>query len=233
MSCSVYWIHHPDHTDIFTQGYIGVSANANKRFNDHKVRTQNQHLKNAINKYGWDTLVKEVVLVADKAYCLMIELKLRAEESLGWNIVKGGGMPPLTTRIGWNHTAEAKEKNRQAHLGKVVSEEAKKKLSASLKKVDSATRFKKGITAYNKGVPALPHVTAAVVKACTGRVHSQEEKEKRSKSMMGHKTSQIVIDRIVAINNACDIKCPHCNKTGNLGSMARWHMNNCKFKEAN
>jgi hypothetical protein len=139
--------------------------------------------------------------------------------------------------IPWNkgghHTEEAKEKNRQSKLGQTLSVESRKKLSESLKKVECATRFKKGMVALNKGVPALPHVMEAVRKANLGRVQSQEEKDKRAKSLMGHKTSQIVIDRIVAINNACDIKCPHCNKTGNLGSMARWHMNNCKFKEAN
>lgn len=230
MTYSVYWIHHPNHTDMFTQGYVGVTASATKRFNEHKVKTQNKHLQNAINKYGWNNLVKEVVLIADKAYCLMIELKLRAEDSVGWNIIKGGGMPPKFIRTGWNHTEEANEKNRQAHLGKKVSDESKKKLSDSLKKVECATRFKKGIVAYNKGMPALLHVTAAVVKACTGRVHSQEEKEKRSKSMMGHKTSDSTKEKIRIANKKCKIECPHCNKVGIKGAMIRWHMDNCKFK---
>lgn len=230
MPYSVYWIRHPEHTDIFTQGYIGITASVAKRFNDHKVRTQNKHLQNAINKYGWGNLIKQVVLIADKAYCLMIELKLRAEASVGWNITKGGGMPPKFIKTGWKHTKEANEKNRQAHLGKKLTETTKKKLSDSLKKIECATRFKKGMVAYNKGVPALPHVTEAVRKACTGRIHSQEEKDKRSKSLMGHKSSQKVIDRFIAFNKDCSIECPHCNKTGNMGSMARWHMDNCKFK---
>ena len=70
---SVYWIHHPEHTDMFSQGYIGVSKDLKKRWNDHAKRTGNLHLKRAIKKYGWDNLVKEVVLVAEEAYCLMIE----------------------------------------------------------------------------------------------------------------------------------------------------------------
>lgn len=193
MTYSVYWIHHPDHTDMFTQGYVGVTASATKRFNEHKVKTQNKHLKNAINKYGWDSLVKEVVLMADKAYCLMIELKLRAEDSIGWNIIKGGGMPPKFTKTGWNHTKEANEKNRQAHLGKVVSEESKKKLSDSLKKVECVTRFIKGEAPWNKGV--------AIGKEATKHLH-------------------------------VEIECPHCNKIGKLGGMGKWHMDNCKFKEA-
>ena len=97
---SVYWIHHPEHTDMFSQGYIGVSKDLKKRWNDHAKRTNNAHLLHAIKKYGWDSLVKEVVLVADEAYCLMIEAKLRAEDKIGWNIIKGGGMPPKVG--GWN-----------------------------------------------------------------------------------------------------------------------------------
>jgi len=29
-TCYVYWIHLPEHTDMFTEGYIGVSKNPKK-----------------------------------------------------------------------------------------------------------------------------------------------------------------------------------------------------------
>ena len=48
----------------------------------------------AINKYGWDNLIKDNVLIGSKDYCLTIETKLRNTESIGWNIVSGGGCPP-------------------------------------------------------------------------------------------------------------------------------------------
>ena len=149
---SVYWIHHPEHTDMFSQGYVGVSKDLKKRWNDHAKRTGNTHLLNAIKKYGWDSLVKEVILVADEAYCLMIEAKLRAEDKIGWNIIKGGGMPPKFTKTGWKHTDESNEKNRQAHLGKLLSEEHRRKVSEGLKKITTSTRFVKGQTAWNKGI---------------------------------------------------------------------------------
>ena len=133
---------------------------------------------------------------------------------------------------GGHHTEETKERCRQSNLGKTLSIESRKKLSESLKKVECAARFKKGISPHNKGVPALPHVMEAVRKANLGRVQSQKEKDNRSKSMMGHKSSQKVVDRMVAFNKICNVACPHCDKTGNIGSMARWHMDNCKFKEA-
>lgn len=104
---AVYWIHCKDHTDMFTQGYIGVSKELTRRYWYHKNKTQNEHLKNAIQKYGWDNLVKTVILVADEAYCMMIEAKLRAEDKIGWNIVAGGNRPPKTP---WNKGKKASKK---------------------------------------------------------------------------------------------------------------------------
>ena len=53
MSVSVYWIHHKDHTDMFSQGYVGVSKNIEARWFRHSRYSDNQHLKSAIKKYGW------------------------------------------------------------------------------------------------------------------------------------------------------------------------------------
>ena len=133
---------------------------------------------------------------------------------------------------GGHHTEETKERCRQSNLGKTLSVESRKKLSESLKKVECATRFKKGISPHNKGVPALPHVMEAVRKANTGRVQPQKEKDNRSKSMMGHKVSQETKDKLRIANKKCKIECPHCSKIGIKGAMVRWHMDNCKFKEA-
>ena len=49
MPVSVYWIHHKDHTDVFNQGYIGVSNNTEKRFAKHKTHVNNnKHMRNPI-----------------------------------------------------------------------------------------------------------------------------------------------------------------------------------------
>ena len=95
MSTSVYWIRHKDHTDMFSQGYIGVSKSIDRRWSDHeKGKTNSLHLKKAIKKYGWENLIKQVILVAEEKYCLNIEKQIRSKDKLGWNIVVGGGMPP-------------------------------------------------------------------------------------------------------------------------------------------
>jgi hypothetical protein len=126
--CSLYWIHHPDHTDIFSQGYIGVSTNTKQRFTNHKRSKYNVHLFEAIKKYGWDNLIKTILVVSKEDYCLMLENKLRIDNNIGWNIVKGGGKPPLRygnkDRLGipgWSKglklSEEHKKNLRESHLG--------------------------------------------------------------------------------------------------------------------
>jgi hypothetical protein len=168
MTCSVYWIRCKDHTDMFSQGYIGVSKNSERRFNQHQRKTENAHLKHAIEKYGWDNLVKTDLLISDEVYCFGVEAKLRPTEKIGWNICAGGGVLPSPTQsrsarirlllgkpglmLGKNHTAETRAK-----------------MSAS----------KSGLPAKNKGIlatEAQKQKTTASVRAYSWKcLHCQKE----------------------------------------------------------
>jgi group I intron endonuclease len=124
--CNVYWIHQPEHTDIFSQGYVGVTGNFTSRMKNHERGSQNPHFKNAVNKYGWDNLVKEVVVIAEKDYCLALETKLRPTNEIGWNLVKGGGIPPSFLGKKRSESNILKLKNR------VFSNETKQKMSIAM-----------------------------------------------------------------------------------------------------
>ena len=157
----VYWIHLPEHIDIITQGYIGIAMNFEQRMFAHKscAKTgKNQSLYNAIRKYGWDNLIKEIIVIADKQYCLDVEKKLRPSERIGWNISIGGNdivgiklkgskqsalhihnrAKSLKGRIsgfaGKKHTDSAKQKCKLINLGKTISIESKQKNSDAHKK---------------------------------------------------------------------------------------------------
>jgi len=99
---------------MFSEGYIGVSKNAENRwkYGHHWAFKQGKHdnpiLVNAVNKYGWDNLVKQVVLIADEDYCYDIESKLRPSESIGWNINVGGTKPPVTKPRGVDYVSPLK-----------------------------------------------------------------------------------------------------------------------------
>lgn len=93
--CQLYWIHRKSHTDILTQGYIGVSTNVESRFSVHKSCLKNKDspviyrsdFREAMDE---DDLVFEVILKSTQEYCLYMENKLRPSWCIGWNIAAGG-----------------------------------------------------------------------------------------------------------------------------------------------
>lgn len=128
---SVYWIRHQDHTDIFSQGYVGISNKPKERWRHHCTKPSNLHMKNAIAKYGWNNLVKEVVLISNKDYCLNIEKKLRPSDFIGWNSMSGGGMPPKPKKgmgKGRKLSDEHKANIVEALKRRVVSDETREKI---------------------------------------------------------------------------------------------------------
>lgn len=92
----LYWLHLKEHTDVFTQGYVGVTTRLiDVRFKEHctKFRTAyNQYnpLHLAFAQYGLDNIVKTRLCMcsADEAYRL--EELFRPFEYMGWNTVEGG-----------------------------------------------------------------------------------------------------------------------------------------------
>ena len=165
MSSVVYWIHCKEHTDMFTQGYVGITKHYNKRLSQHKKRPSNPHLKFAISKYGWDNLIKEVILIAEESYCLLIESLLRSKNTIGWNIAKGGGQPlnipnkgrfkkgttPWNKGVTWSE--ETKQKISKNRAGKKHTPEMQKFITENnLIECGKNTRFVKGYTPWNKGL---------------------------------------------------------------------------------
>ena len=220
---SIYWIHHPDHTDMFTQGYIGVSVDPNRRLHEHRYKSQNTHLKYAINKYGWNTLIKKTVLIGSKDYCLNIEKKLRPIDDIGWNIVAGGGCPPPAVgnkfragRPAWNKGIPSSASTR-----KKISD------SVTLQMQNPARRE------INRqlliGKPSL----------MLGRKHSAESLLKMSlvklgkpSTRQGFKHSAATIQRMRELAMQESWECPHCHTQGKSKSAGnRWHFDRCKMKE--
>ena len=124
MAC-VYWIHHPSHTDIMTQGYIGfTSQKFSTRKANHKGYAQRGKqfvICRAIRKYGYENLIKKIIVIGTKEYCLDLEKRLRPRENIGWNIGIGGKSPWL----GRNHTDAAKRRMSASMKGKKKSPEAR------------------------------------------------------------------------------------------------------------
>ena len=173
VSC-VYWVHRPEHTDILRQGYVGISRRFERRIWEHLKLTQNKYLKNAINKYGWDNLVKEKVLIGKEDYCLEIEAKLRPADKIGWNLVKGGNKPPVNR---WN--AGTKGLMTSWLKGKSLPEEIKQKVSVGVKKLWQDPEYRQRMSDVHKGKPS----------PMAGKKHSPETIEKIRLAKIGKKPS--------------------------------------------
>jgi hypothetical protein len=78
----VYWLHLPEHTDILTEGYVGITKNPVRRFYQHKYKNLN----------------RKFVDEGSKQYCREVEYKLRPRANIGLNINPGGMIPVVTTK---------------------------------------------------------------------------------------------------------------------------------------
>ena len=98
---------------MFSQGYIGVSKNPENRFEQHRNRSENPHLNYAIKKYGWENIIKQIVLVSHNDYCYEVESKLRPVREIGWNISEGGSKPPKCQPRGADYVSPLKGISRE------------------------------------------------------------------------------------------------------------------------
>jgi hypothetical protein len=78
------------------EGYVGISADPSVRFCQHKTaaKTRNNHLSNAIKKYGDEICMDVIASNLDENLARFLEKMLRPLENMGWNTCIGGGIPP-------------------------------------------------------------------------------------------------------------------------------------------
>jgi len=219
---SVYWIRCQDHTDMMSQGYIGVSRNAEVRFTQHSKQTQNLNLKAAIKEYGWDNLVKTKILVAERGYCLDIERKLRPANNIGWNCTAGGGNPPDLSGRRFKRNTPIWNK------GKKSGPETKKKISDAVRLAMQNPARRELNRLARLGMPSPRK----------GQKHTDEARAKISASKMGcaskRKGTQLTEEQKAKVSIAIRMfswECPHCQTQGfGQGAATRWHFDRCKNK---
>jgi predicted GIY-YIG superfamily endonuclease len=87
----LYWIHYPDQTSPESEGYIGITSDFSKRIQTHSRYTKYAHVKNRIDSGAIATILQENLT---KELAEALEAKYRPDENIGWNIARGGNIPP-------------------------------------------------------------------------------------------------------------------------------------------
>jgi predicted GIY-YIG superfamily endonuclease len=102
------------------EGYIGISVDPRERWSRHKSKNSDSNpvLKRAIKKYNPAFRIIASFDTLEEA--LWQEFTLRPFDRMGWNLSKGGGVPP--SMGGWNKgqntPKSVKEKQSQARVGR-------------------------------------------------------------------------------------------------------------------
>jgi predicted GIY-YIG superfamily endonuclease len=167
----IYWIHNGDETDIYTQGYVGITNNLPRRLIEHKKH------KNAILI---DRTV-DIFLQGDKEYCKSVEKELRPKKYIGLNVAAGGGMPPNVTGIKRSDkTKLLMSQNNVGFKGRKHTEATKKKMSESRKGFGKphTEETKKKLSEIAKQRKFQP---------MTGRKHSEKTRQLISEKLKGKK----------------------------------------------
>lgn len=108
----LYWIRLEDHTDVHSQGYVGITTNFKERIRTHKKNRKHSHLTSAKTKYGWDSLIKEILLEdITKEEALFLEKLYRPIQNIGWNHQVGG---EIGVESSWYSNKENAEQHRSA-----------------------------------------------------------------------------------------------------------------------
>ncbi len=137
----MYSVYHIGIDPSLDTGYIGISKNPEQRFAQHtwQRKKSNAHLKNALNKYGDQVFKRILIANLDQELAELCEEMLRPLPNIGWNITKGGGIPPNPQ--GKERNNEYRKNISKSKIGQlnpmwgkkiVFSDEHKAKLSLSV-----------------------------------------------------------------------------------------------------
>jgi predicted GIY-YIG superfamily endonuclease len=102
---AVYWLHLKDDTDVFTQGYVGVTTRLIEvRFKEHCSKFMNSYnpynpLHLAFAKHGIENIVITRLCVCNEKEAYNIEKIFRPFEYMGWNSAQGGKFSPKVIEI--------------------------------------------------------------------------------------------------------------------------------------
>lgn len=175
----VYWIWLKEHTDIFTEGYVGItSKTVSERYRLHVVASKK---KDEFKKYRiaeviserYDDIVVDTICECSIEYAGLLENKLRPFEKIGWNTAKGGNTVSMTEegrlRVskalkGVPKNPELIRKMNEVRLSTPVSKETREKISKSLLGIKRSEETRMKLSNSHKTRTSYVRTDAAIEK---------------------------------------------------------------------
>ena len=107
----LYWIHKKNHTNINTEGYVGISIAPLARYRNHmsllsKPYVDSGYSSRFIRSFKKQDLFMEIIDSGDKEYICNLEEKLRPTYNIGYNVVPGGAGAGLCLRYKHGGTSD-------------------------------------------------------------------------------------------------------------------------------
>jgi hypothetical protein len=160
----LYWIKRPEHKDMYQEGYIGITTTEgiNGRLYTHFNKLKNNShpnpkLQNAYNKDS--NLIVETIYKGSIKNCIKKEKKLRPYKNVGWNILEGGGLPPLHNGYIWFTNGKKNKLDIDCPTGYWpgrLTVQGENHGHYGKPKKYKTIGFKKGYTPWNKGLSLGP-----------------------------------------------------------------------------
>lgn len=191
MRCELYRLTSPS-----GKQYIGISKNAKRRWTAHETEAiqNNSHLPlhKSIRKYGFQSFKKEILLIGNRQYCLLME-KLCVEffntkRPIGYNVIDGGSAP--------GEDADMASRRSIAMLGNKIWVGRKHRESTRLKMSKNLI----GNT-YTKGKIRSKEAVAKAAEKVRGQKRTEEQNkecEKRRKDRMLPEQGKFQTEQIIA-----------------------------------
>lgn len=238
-------------TTNLSNGLIYIGQSSKTPADSEKYLGSGRKLKHAIATIGIENFRKEIIELCNSIEQLnereiyYIELFNSTDPNIGYNILKGGAYPDLSTIIKEAlHTPEQQEAMSNRNSKRWEDDDYRKKVTDSNKKTWSN---KEKLEQHSDLIKS--------------KLNTPEAKKRRSEVLRAMKKVLCPhCNKTIALNHAhkhfdnCTfhidpimrelalekrksfnetiktIECPHCHKTGSVGNMHRWHFNNCKHK---
>ena len=89
--CSyLYWIHLESHIDIYTEGYVGVSVDPDRRYVEHLKSGKGYYRSDFRDALRSGLTSLSIIFYGSVGECYKLESHLRPGEFIGWNVGPGG-----------------------------------------------------------------------------------------------------------------------------------------------